>query len=730
MRVLPLKIPYFGDCRNCSGHRALIPESDLGFSDHKQETHVRINYCSIINHLNMKTLFVPALPFSSFLQNVLQRLIRLLPFMMLLLRLSSAQAQDAPSISWLKCHGGTAYENSPVFDKTGDGGFIMAGWSISSDGEVEGSHGKYDCWVTRLDAQGDLVWQKALGGHQIDEAYSIRHTTDGGYIMAASSESEDGDVTDSHGDDDYWIVKLDSAGNISWQKTYGGEEDDYAQCIQQTTDGGYAIAGYSASDNDDVTENNGSFDYWIVKIDSAGNIEWQKSYGGSRNDQAECVLQTVDGGYLVGGFTTSDDDDVESNHGARDYWIMKLDTSGNMIWNKTYGGSGADGCNFIQATADGNYLALGWTYSFDGDVLYNHGGSDCWLLKLDPEGNMLWQKSLGGSNNDWTGSSFQTDDGGFVLTASASSSDGDLTDNNGLLDCWTAKIDSIGNVQWQKSIGGADNDHGQFVLPADDGSIIMAGHTRSQDGDITGNHGNYDYLLVKLTCSDTFYRDLDGDAYGDMSNFSLGCFAPAGYVADHADCDDGNPAIHPAADEICNNLDDNCNGVTDDGLVFTAYYADADGDSFGDPYESQLACTPVSNYVTDHTDCDDSNPEINPAAAEISGNGADDDCDGYVDEVAVGINSPANGEQQMAVYPNPTRGTSTLYMQLTKAVTAHSEIEISNLIGQVIEVYQSQVNNGRLEEVIRFDKSVANGFYVIKVRIADQQFMAKVRLQR
>ena len=169
-----------------------------------------------------------------------------------------------------------------------------------------------------------ISWQKSLGGSDDDYARSIQQNTDEGYIIAGAFSSNDGDVSGNHGYFDYWIVKLTSAGDINWQKSLGGNEYDWANSIQQTTDGGYIIAGDSKSNDGDVSENQGDDDSWIVKLTSTGEIDWQKALGGSGNDQASSIQQTTDGDYIIAGFSNSNDGNVSGNHGGFDYWIVKI----------------------------------------------------------------------------------------------------------------------------------------------------------------------------------------------------------------------------------------------------------------------------------------------------------------------------------------------------------------------------------------------------------------------
>ncbi len=192
--------------------------------------------------------------------------------------LASIPAQ--PAIQWQKSLGGSVSEVAQAIQKTNDGGYIIAGFTTSNNGDVSGNHGGGDWWVVKLNATGEIQWQRALGGTSTESAYSIQQTSDGGYIVAGRTHSNDGDVTGNHGDWDCWVVKLTSTGAIEWQKAFGGSSLDEAYSIQQTTDGGYILAGNSMSTDGDVTGNHGYFDIWVVKMNDTGAIQWQKSLGG------------------------------------------------------------------------------------------------------------------------------------------------------------------------------------------------------------------------------------------------------------------------------------------------------------------------------------------------------------------------------------------------------------------------------------------------------------------
>src|SRR5690606_22021831 len=283
---------------------------------------------------------------------------------------------QAPAIQWEQSYGGSDYDEAHAIQQTADGGYIVAGWSRSNNGDISNNHGEGDFWVVKLDNTGILQWQISLGGSDGDGAWAIQQSTDNGYIIAGSSSSNNGDVSGNHGGDDFWVVKLDNGGALQWQKSLGGAFLDVAHTIQQTTDGGYILAGQSNSVNGNVSGNHGSADFWVVKIDNTGTLQWQKSLGGSLLDIAHSIQQTTDGGYIVAGYSSSNDGNVSGNHGGADYWVVKLDNTGTLQWQKSLGGSGDDIANAVQQTTDGGYIVTGYSNSNDGDVSGNHGDDD------------------------------------------------------------------------------------------------------------------------------------------------------------------------------------------------------------------------------------------------------------------------------------------------------------------------------------------------------------------
>ncbi len=419
---------------------------------------------------------------------------------------------QTPAIQWQKCFGGKSYDDASEIQSTLDGGYIIAGSSLSKDGDVTENHGNFDYWIVKVTGTGNIQWQKSFGGKGSDVAKSVQPTLDSGFIVAGYSASNNGSVTGNHGGDDFWIIKLTGRGEIEWQKSLGGTASDQALSVRLTSDGGYIVAGTSASNDGDLTGNHGRDDGWIVKLSSKGDIEWQTNIGGSKDDVVSAIQPLANGGYIAAGFSTSNIIGATKNHGAKDYWVIKLKKSGIVEWQKSFGGSGEEMAYDIKATADSGYIVAGFSGSNNGDVSGNHGDYDCWIVKLNGAGNIQWQKSLGGKGIDVAESIDITKDNGYVVAGYSTSNDGDVSGNHGGYDYWVFKLTDAGDILWQKCFGGTDKDMAQYIQMTKDGSYIIAGESSSNNGDLNAVHGvhtidpnanfNYstsDYWIVKLS---------------------------------------------------------------------------------------------------------------------------------------------------------------------------------------------------------------------------------------
>jgi len=410
-----------------------------------------------------------------------------------------AFSQTAPGIDWQIALGGTGADKAKCVKSTTDGGFIVVGRAASTDGDVIGNHGSQDdVWIVKLDKDGKKLWAKAYGGSDYDYGNYVQQTTDGGYIVLGAAFSKNGDVTGFHEGMDIWVLKLDSNGNLQWQKCYGGSDNDYGSSIQLTPDGGYVIAGYTSSYDGDVSDNHGAEDYWVIKITATGGIEWQKCYGGTYSEEANEIENTSDGGYIVAGQTNSANGDVTPKYrdeSQSDYWIVKLSKNGSIEWQKCYGGSLNENCNSIKATKDG-YILAGTTASNDGDVKGSHGNQDYWVVKLDISGNIVWQKCYGGSLYDFANAILPLKDGGFVIAGTSKSFNGDITTPYGEYDCWIIKTDSVGKLQWQKSIGASSYDEASSICTTNDLGYVIAGNSFSNIANT--NYLTANYIVAKL----------------------------------------------------------------------------------------------------------------------------------------------------------------------------------------------------------------------------------------
>lgn len=293
------------------------------------------------------------------------------------------------NLVWDKKFGTTNDDRVGCIQQTLDGGYIMAGMSKETvvPGQTESARGKEYARVWRLDTKGNLLWSKKFGGSRHDRFRCIRQTSDGRYVVAGTTTSK------GAGAGDVRIMKLDTRGNIVWDKVYGGKGNDWAFSLDLTSDGGCAITGYTSS------KGAGGMDVWVLKLDANGNLQWDKTFGGTANDDAFCIKQTSDRGYIVVGWTKS------KGSGDMDILVLKLDTCGNLLWEKTFGEEGSnDSASSVHQTPDGGYMVTGHKWSDD---------CDAWVLRLDTDGNLLWDKTF---KNAEANCIQQTSDRGYVIS--------------------------------------------------------------------------------------------------------------------------------------------------------------------------------------------------------------------------------------------------------------------------------------------------------------------------
>jgi hypothetical protein len=423
----------------------------------------------------------------------------------------SAFGQTPPIIYWQNTIGGNLDDEMTTIEQTADGGYICGGFSESAvtGDKTDPGNGLQDYWIMKLDAMGNIEWQNAIGGSGVDNLRDIKQTADGGYICGGESDSPlSGDKTENGlGDFDYWIVKLDSIGNIEWQNTIGGAGFDRVYEVEEAADGFICAGSSSSGISPDKSEGSyGLIDFWVVKLDNNGMIQWENTIGGNLSDGLFSIDLTTDGGFILGGFSWSDmgGDKTEPHIGNGDYWVIKIDAFGNIEWQNTIGGSGNDVVYGIKQYSDGGYICAGMsTSNISGDKNENSQGSnDYWVLRLDSVGDIVWQNNIGGLGVDWLYSMDLTADWGIIVGGhSASGISGDKTEPQvGGLDYWIIKLNGNGGIEWQKVYGGDQEDRFGEIMSTTDGGFILGGTSLSGiSGDKTeASNGGQDYWILKL----------------------------------------------------------------------------------------------------------------------------------------------------------------------------------------------------------------------------------------
>jgi uncharacterized delta-60 repeat protein len=348
-----------------------------------------------------------------------------------------------PLITWEKTYGGGSRDRAYSIHQAADKGYFVAAQTSSF------SAGGYDYYILKLDERGNKSWEKTFGGENAEIPRCIRRTTDGGCIVAGRTSSF------SPGYCDFYIIKLDQNGNKNWEKVYGGDSWDDPWSIQQTADGGYVVAGFTESTGA------GGNDVYIMKLDTAGDRVWEKTFGGALNDAANSIQQTADGGYAVAGFTES------IGAGGLDVYIMKLDTAGELVWEKTFGGTLNDAANSVQQTADGGYVVAGFTESNGA------GGSDVYILKIDVNGERVWEKTFGGTRDDEALSIHQNKDKSYIVAGYIGSADA--------TDMYLARLNEDGSIRWERTFGETGEDKAYEVQQTLDEGFVVAGYVHPDD---------------------------------------------------------------------------------------------------------------------------------------------------------------------------------------------------------------------------------------------------------
>lgn len=442
---------------------------------------------------------------------------------------------QAPNILWQKSLGGTLGDYLEVIKPTADGGYIAAGYSSSAytGDKTAGFNGIYDCWIIRLDANGNKIWDKTYGGSNFDGVYEIIEAKDGSFWVTAQSNSpDDFDKTEvCRGGMDYWVLHIADNGNLLWQKTLGSNKHDYLQSAIPTSDGGILLSGstmeyYVSVDKKDtgcyfnslvpypneVNDTSKTSDIWVIKIEADGNVSWQKSLGGHNNESIGKMVESNHGTYVIAATTSSNTsyfrypncERFDPFWGYSDYWLVEIDNHGVLVEESNFGGYDEDKLEYMSKTSDGGYILVGSSNSqASGNKAeapyYNY---DYWIVKVDSNLNKQWDRVYGSNQIENGKCIIQTKDGGYLV---GGSSEGGLNGNKtvpayGLKDYWLLKLDANGIDQWQYSIGGNSMDRFSYLGETQDEKIIVGGTSFTNISGLknTPSKGDCDFWVLLL----------------------------------------------------------------------------------------------------------------------------------------------------------------------------------------------------------------------------------------
>lgn len=427
----------------------------------------------------------------------------------------SVSGQNNMLIQWQACYGGSQADWINDVIETDNGGYLLIGTTDSQNGDITNNHGDWDIWLVKIDSGGNLPWQRCYGGSGIDYATNIIKDNQGNYFFGGDVSSDDGDIqSGNHGIYDRWVVKIDSEGEIIWEQCYGGSNDDYGGTLMWLSDGNILVYGAAHSGDGDVPINYGFLDIWLMKITPEGDILESHVYGNQLHNNVFSVIETHDGGYFFAGKAECLGGMVQGDYkGDIDVWAVKLNSQFEIEWQQLYGGTYVDYGLYGLLELEDGYIFLAQSNSNDFDVSGFHGSpgqdeSDIWAVRIDTIGNILWQRCLGGYDWEFSGSLHQAEAGGFIIIGETYSNNGDVSGNHswvGYSDIWMVKLSSEGELVWQQCYGGLNDEriyHGAIQKTEND--WVLAGRTSYNTGDVSCNwHGLQDYWIFEIDSLDT-----------------------------------------------------------------------------------------------------------------------------------------------------------------------------------------------------------------------------------
>ncbi len=425
-------------------------------------------------------------------------------------------AQDY-KIVWQQCIGDEKSVYYYSVTHIPDGYFLTLG--INSGEGVTNYHGSADIWVIRTDLQHNIIWERCYGGSDTDNPRKIVPITDTTFYVFGSTWSVDGDVhSGTYGFNDVWVIKINGQGDILWEQTYGSPYYEEPNDLVVTPDGGFVFTNRVGSDGGDISQYFGQYDVWMCKCDAEGNIEWEKTLGNEGLDNGVSLIINQNGNIVMigavqwpGGMVTCNPQGEIGN-----VWLVELDMQGNIVWQECYGGSYYEGGMKILEV-NNEYIFAAFALSNDGDVSGHHGPSgpggtvDIWIVKIDPQGEIIWQKCLGGTGHEVPYAIFNSSNGDILVFSHTTSNDGDVSGNNsnpGNFDVWIAKLDSNGLLLRQQCFGSRGDEYvnNHSVSKINDYRYILASEAKSSSGDVICN-------LIPLDTDSWFFEIKDCDFY-------------------------------------------------------------------------------------------------------------------------------------------------------------------------------------------------------------------------
>ncbi|PQJ76718.1 hypothetical protein [Polaribacter glomeratus] len=410
---------------------------------------------------------------------------------------------NSGQVSSVKTFGGSKNDALNSIVKTTDGGYVVLGYTQSNDFDSSSkSDESFDFWVMRFSSDDELLWNKTFGSSGDDRGVDIIATNDGGFALLGYASTADKDVSLNAGSQDFWILKITGEGVRLWEKSFGFLGSDKGVSLIQTSDNGYLVTGVldvsaSGGQGNSKKAKHAGGDIWALKLAPNGNLQWSKYFGGSFTDTPFGVVETLNNEFIIAASSDSKDFNITNNKGGYDFWVLKITFEGILIWEKNFGGSEIDEPRAIVATDDGNFIIVGDTRSADIDVSFNNGAADLWMIKINTNGTLIWEKTIGGTSFDVARSISKTQDNGFVIAGSSRSSNLGFI-NQGQNDAWILKVNSFGEIEWQKTVGGSQIDFLYDAVELQNKSIIAVGESNSASGDVTENKGFSDALIIKI----------------------------------------------------------------------------------------------------------------------------------------------------------------------------------------------------------------------------------------